>query len=159
MQPSVKDTAEFYALALGYGLADCREVLRWGDNLIEQEGKPASWLIDLSLVKEDSPADAVTSLHSAPGSIADFVPTKMLLVRARKFWRQGKFGSSQIGPLLVQLVQLGLLPPEFVVDAYRIDDGFDLARSNAWPRERAETALDEFFGKLTAFEHLEIMEK
>jgi hypothetical protein len=158
MQPSVKDTAEFYAQALSYGLADCQEVLRWGDKLVEREAKPASWLIDLALVKENSPADTIATLHSAPGVIAGFIPTKMLLLRAKKLFKQGKFGGERIGQLLVELLKLQLLPSEFVADAYRIDDGFDLATSHTWPREAADAALHEFLDKLTIFEDLEIVE-
>lgn len=158
VKPSLKDTAEFYALALGFGLADCREVVRWGDRLLEQEARPPSWLIDLVLVKDDAPGDAVTALHQAPGAINGFTPTLVLLLRARTYCQMGRYSGERVGRLLVELRMLGLLPEEFLMNAYCIDDGFGLASAGVCSSEAPEAALGEFFASLSVIENLEIAE-
>jgi hypothetical protein len=74
---SLKDQAEFFALALESGLKTVPEVIAWADENITQLETPPHWLLELSLMGKAKGQDVIFALHDVAG-LAD----KLLISRA-----------------------------------------------------------------------------
>jgi hypothetical protein len=65
---TLKDQAEFFALALESGLKTVPDVIAWADENIAQLETPPLWLLELSLLSKARGQDVVHALRQAEGT-------------------------------------------------------------------------------------------
>jgi hypothetical protein len=87
MEPSSKDLAEFFMLALRFHILPPSAVIDWADRTIADGDIPAPWIIELALSKPKSVVDA---LRRVPGEAYAGLPTRLLLDLVRRRWRSGR---------------------------------------------------------------------
>ena len=113
-QPTLKDIAEFFRLALVANVCDQAMVVRWVDHVIVSEGSVPFVFFDLS-TSWSQPVSTMTSLlRDVPGQPAPNVPVYMLLGHCYTLVRSGNVPATQ---LLARLYKMAV-PEHFPETVY-----------------------------------------
>ena len=93
---SLKDTAEFFRLALRAGVCDVATVVRWSDGVIMSEASPPFAFYDLS-TSDSQPLSVVTSLlTTVPGDPTAELPVIKLLGHCHAQVQSGKTPAEEL---------------------------------------------------------------
>lgn len=122
-QPTTKDFAEYYRLALEAGLCRDTDIEAWADKMIvESEVEMPEWLLDLSTNGQTSKAN---QLGSVPGQADSQQVWNPFLAGLGRAVRLQKLTGEQVVRVLFRWAVNREIPEPFFYEAYRLDDSFD----------------------------------
>ena len=147
--PSLKDTAEFFRLALRAGVCDVATVVRWSDHVVMSEIAPPFAFYDVS-TSESQPSSVVTSLlGEVPGGPNPELPVFMLLGHCHA---QVQCGKTPAEELLIRLYKMAV-PEHFPETVYHalltMEDQLWLAGDGVYGA--AEEVMAEFTAYLSRY--------
>ena len=147
--PNLKDTAEFFRLALRAGVCDVATVVHWSDGVVMSEAPVPFAFYDLS-TSDTQPWSVVTSLLAEiPGDPTPELAVFMLLGHCHA---QVGFGNASAEALLVRLYKMAV-PAQFSETIYnallKMEDRFWLAHDGVYGI--VEEVMAEFVGYLSRY--------
>ncbi len=149
-QPTTKDLADYFTLALEAGLCVEAEVTAWADQMIvENTTAMPGWLLNLSTDVEVSKA---MLLSAVPGFSNKQLVWSILFAQMSRLIRAKKFSREHLVRSLYRWEVDGVLPKQYSNEVYALDDGLDGIKSG-WHTERAFTEdCNKFFSKFEPFD-------
>jgi len=149
-EPTTKDFAEYFRLALEASLCRENEVESWADKMIAETSAPIpGWLLNLST---ESQASKSTLLQEVPGE-ADLITTWSLLpARFGGANRAKQFSPEQIVKVLFRWAASGEMPKPFISKACQLDAGFDGMEAGWYSEVQFTKDFEDFFRQFRSFE-------
>ncbi|MBI3848679.1 MAG: hypothetical protein HY298_00080 [Verrucomicrobia bacterium] len=151
-QPTTKDFAEYFQLALEVGLCRENDIEAWADKMIaESSASTPDWLLNLSIDKE---ASKRRLLDAVPGK--SDLPTVWNLVLARLGLaaRTKQFTGEQVVRILFRWVINQQVPKEHESAVYVLDDGFDGIKEGWYSLDKFKKDFEGFFKPFRTYESL-----
>jgi|SRR5271170_6845977 len=151
-QPTTKDFAEYFRLALEAGLSRETEIEAWADAMIVETKSPIpDWLLNLSIERETSKSKI---LESVPGEVDKITVWNLVLAKLGAAARAEKINREQVVRQLFRWAVERILPKEYVPRAYTLDDGYYGTRSGWFLVSQFEKDFTEFFRNFQVYENL-----
>ncbi len=148
--PTTKDFAEYFRLALEAGLCREDEIESWADKMISEASSPLpDWLLNLSI---ESAMSKNKLLQEVPGEADQITSWSLLLSRLGVANRTKQLTREQIVRVLFRWAVNREVPDPFFRAAYRLDDLFDGVKSGWCTEDRFIEDFEDFFAPFRAFE-------
>jgi len=148
--PTTKDFAEYFRLALEAGLCRENEIESWADKLIvETSSRTPDWLLNLSIDRELSKNRL---LQEVPGEADQITVWSLLLARLGIANRIRQFTRGQIVRVLFRWAVNREIPNQFCNGAYRLDDSFDGIQEGWYSEDRFIKDFEDFFVPFRSFQ-------
>ena len=151
-EPTTKDIAEYFRLALEAGLCHENEVESWADTMIAETSSPIpDWLLKLSVEKETS-KNAL--LQAVPGVANELTLWSLLLARISIANRVKQISREQILSVLNDwsLTRNREIPKPICGDFYGLFQSFDGVEEGWHPEEKFIKDVEDFFVQFRSFE-------
>jgi hypothetical protein len=149
-QPTTKDLAEYFRLALEAGICREKEIEAWADKMIVESNSPTpDWLLNLSIERETSKRKL---LESVPGESDKITVWNLVLSRLGVANRLKQFTREQIVRVLFRWAVNREIPNSYFTEAYRMDDSFDLMKQGLYSENQFVKDFEDFFVPFRSFE-------
>ncbi len=149
-QPTTKDLAEYFQLALEAGLCPENEIESWADKMIVEASSPTpGWLLNLSIERDTSKSKL---LEAVPGEADKHTAWSLLLSRLGVANRTGQLSREQIVRALFRWAVNREIPDPFFTGAYRLDDSLDGTKEGWNSEEQFIKDFEDFFVPFRSFE-------
>ena len=123
---------EVFHIGLANGLLDKQEVIRWADNIIQQDDQPVINVIELSLCGHKSVNDVVSLLSEIVGDPRPQISGRVILGLLYNNYKNGKITLEKVARSMSWIIWQGELTDEEKSFMYGIDDMYDLAVSGTF---------------------------
>jgi hypothetical protein len=148
--PSTKDFAEFFRLALEAGLCRETEIENWADKMIVESSSPIpDWLINLSTDRENSNNKLLEFVPGEPDQIAAW---SLFLARLGLADRTKKLNRDQIVSILFRWAVISAVPKPFSKAAYNLAQMFDGVSEGWYSEDQFIKHFEDFFAPFHSFE-------
>ncbi len=149
-QPTTKDLAEYFRLALEAGLCREKEIETWADKMIVEANSPTpEWLLKLSIERDTSKSKL---LEAVPGEVDKLTAWSLLLSRFGVANRNRQFSREKIVRALFRWAVNREIPDPFFTRAYQLDDSFDGTKEGWNSEEQFIKDFEDFFVPFRSFE-------
>jgi hypothetical protein len=108
MQPSLKQYADYFCMALEVEVCSRAEIINWVDCLIEQSEHLEDWMIDLSTSQNKHILDICHILRDVPGTANLDISFRLLVAKLEKLYPTVSPDQWQLLRNLYQLVYYGV---------------------------------------------------
>lgn len=162
MIPTIRDTADFYRLALDNstptrGLVQLAAVVDWADTMILASDVPDDWMLELSLAK--TPDVASFALLRTPPPATPYLGASIVVSHIGRRWRAETIARDDACYLLRKLRDelrpehqiAALIPSAALEDA---DACLAQGEQDPQPYTRVDEALTEIFGHYDSYQSL-----
>ena len=130
MQPTRKDIAEFFRLALIAGVCEVPALVRWADSIIASEQSPPFAFFDLSTCESQPVSAIVGFLREVPGSTSTDLPVFILLAHCHSLAQSGSLALTDTLVRLHRMSEGEHFPDRVEVTLINLDEDLYLARNN-----------------------------
>jgi hypothetical protein len=150
--PTSKDFAEYFRLALEAGLCREHEVESWADSMIVETSSPLpDWLLSLSIDRETSKRKL---LESVPGEADKITVWNLLLARFGIGSRTKQLSREQIVRVLFRWAVDREMPRPYYSGAYRLDDSFYGMKDGWYSENQFMKDFEDYFVPFRSYEAL-----
>jgi hypothetical protein len=151
-QPTIKDLAEYFRLALEAGLCREIEIEAWADKMIIEANSPTpDWLLNLSIERERSKTKV---LESVPGESDQISVWNLVLAKLGIAARTKQMSQERVVRILFRWAVDRVMPEEYVSWAYTLDDGFDGHKAGWFFKSQFDKDFEDFFLRFQSLEPL-----
>lgn len=151
-QPTQKDLAEYFRLALEIGVRVDAEVEAWADEIIVKwGGEIPTWLLGLSSEQDESKRKL---LEAVPGTAVEMVVWNLVLARLRRAVTKNELSHEQVVNILYRWVLAKAIPDVYSGAANTLDNVLFGAKDGYYSREQFLERFDRFFLPFRDYEAL-----
>jgi hypothetical protein len=151
-QPTTKDLAEYFRLALEAGLCRENDIEAWADKMIADcKSDLPDWLLNLSI---DGEASKNKLLDAVPGKSDPDTYWNLVFAHLGRAARANLLTEERIVRILFRWQLDRKIPKEHEGEVYGLDDGFDGIKEGWNSLEKFHQYFAEVFAQFREFENL-----
>lgn len=151
-QPTTKDLAEYFRLALEAGLCREKDIEAWADKMITESNTDIpDWLLNLSIDQEVSKNRL---LDAVPGESDQTTVWNLVLAHLGRASKAKLMTKERVVRILFRWQLERKIPKDHEGEVYGLDDGFDGIKEGWNTLRKFEEYFAEFFEPFRAFENL-----
>jgi len=151
-QPTTKDLAEYFRLALEAGLCSEKDIEAWADKMIADcKSDVPDWLLNLSI---DGEASKNRLLDAVPGESDPGTYWNLVFAHLGRAAQVKLLTEERIVRILFRWQLNRIIPKEQEGEVYGLDDGFDGIKEGWNSLEKFRQYFAEFFAQFREFENL-----